>query len=313
MNYQKHMKKTLLIFSTLCFLYSPALSQEAGETPKNTKQQKTNHLLGAPVNVGASSNVVIPKGVLLISPNYSIREKYSSSGPGNKQTPNVDSSIFITKIRYGLADRVELRINVPYTTFTSHAPKNGPVYNRDGFGDINIMGAYQITAQKFGDPVTTIATLGVGLPTAEKGKSTSVIPGNASWSGIAKTGIRKDFNQTHRLETELSYTLYMNEGNLDTKKGDVLMLNSQYRYMTQHNFDIGIENIIEKTFSSEVKGRNQKDDSFSCYVGPSVNVSIPVVDMWVGAGVFAGVVNDNRQRKPVEDYRVDFKVGKFFF
>lgn len=310
-------KLTLTALAVCCFsIHAQAQSQVPGaDDPASApapKQQakKMNPLLGPPVNIGMGGGGILPKGILLTAINLSIREKHSSVGPGNQDAPHVDQQIYLAKIRYGLTDRIEINTVIPYS-FTDRHQADGSKFHMDGFGDVAVGASYQLLGEKFGDPLSVAASVALLLPTGEYGYRSA--PGNGSWGNMVKLGAKKDINATHRFETEIAYTTLYTNGNRNIRKGDAFAWNSQYRYMTSHNFDLGLESMVEKNFGSRKEGQYQPDSSVDWYFGPSTNIAIPSLNMWFGAGVFAGLAHDYETRKQVEDFRIEFKLGKLWF
>ena len=316
MSIVKILRKLTLTALAVCCLSIQAQAQSTDDpasNPEPPKQQakKMNPLLGPPVNIGMGGGGILPKGVLLTAINMSLREKHNTSvGPGDRSAPKVDQQLYLAKIRYGLTDRIEINTVIPYSFTDRHQP-DGTKFHMDGFGDVVVGASYQILGEKFGDAVTMATTVAAILPTGETGYRSA--PGNGSWGSAVKFGVKKDINATHRFESEVAYNKIFDEGNQNIQKGDSFAWNSQYRYMTSHNFDFGLENMVEKTFGSSKNGKYQADSGVDWYAGPSVNIAIPSLNMWFGAGVFAGLAHDYETRKQVEDCRIEFKLGKLWF
>ena len=80
-------------------------------------------------------------------------------------------------------------------------------------------------------------------------------------------------------------------------------------------FDIGLESVLTKTESSDK--RLPTGDHINTYsgttewvVGPSINLAIEPLKMWVGVGAFFPVMQEAKSSTKMEDVRWEFKIAK---
>lgn len=270
--------------------------------------EKPSPLLGAPVNTAISGGSVLPNGMLLTAVNASFRDKTDQiKGEGS---PDVFSQIWLLKVRYGLTDRFEI------STVGSYINNKRDGMNPEhieGMGDQSLGFTYAILSERQGDPLWLSFGAAALLPTGQSGDNH--LPGNEAWGGRASISLTKFFTPQWKGDMDFIAQGPFERGNQNVKRGNEYQWNAQVRYMfVDPQVDVGIESAYSKTESGDkrVGSRtfNNHAGTTEWVVGPSVNLAISPLNMWVGAGAFFPVLQEADGPAKMENVRWEFKIGK---
>lgn len=298
----------LLTVTILLSLFAFVQTAAAEEVVKKGKRAKS--LIGTPVNVNLASSGTLPKGVALTMLNTSFSDKSRSKKGGKGDT---FSQVWLGKIRYGLTNYWELGVVVPYINnerrnYGGKGPKH-----IEGISDTTLQLTWSPYNQHQNEPLNLSFGAAVLLPTGQGGKNH--LSGSGAWGGRAVAAVGKFLTPNFRMDTEVVWTGPFERGNQKVKRGNQYMWNSQARYLFDR-IDVGVESSLVKQESGDKRfdtgTRNMRNGYSEWYIGPSVNVAVDSLALWVGAGVFFPVYQDVRGPSAVDDMRFDFKIGKLW-
>ncbi|GKX55346.1 hypothetical protein SOASR030_14580 [Leminorella grimontii] len=271
-------------------------------------QERPSPLLGAPVNTAISGAQVLPDGMLLTAVNASFRDKtHQVEGKGN---PDVFSQIWLLKVRYGLTDRLEISTVGSYVNNRRDGMSPEHI---EGMGDQSLGFSYALLSQRQGDPFWLTFGAAALLPTGQSGDNH--LPGNEAWGGRASIHLTKLFTPQWKGDMDFVMQGPFERGNQNVKRGNEYQWNMQLRYMfVDPQVDVGIESAFSKTESGDrrVGSRtfNNHAGTTEWVIGPSANVAIDPLNMWIGAGAFFPVLQDADGPAKMEEVRWEFKIGK---
>ena len=317
-----HIRLVFILFILAACIISPQTvpAAEAEKAPQ-TQSARSKNIFGPPVNVNISGPGTVPEGVLYTAINASFADKVRNTrnARGDRGRPSdTFQQLWLLKLRYGITDYLEIVSVTPYVNqrITNPEPKRySTIY---GLMDSTLYFALAPWQERRGDPFTASISAGVWLPVGAWGRDNPPGYGVAGFRGQAAVG--KWLNKDIKIETEgvWSSTRFAS-GNQDVRLGDQFQWNSQIRYLFNY-FDIGLESTLiwqlnshrERTTSRYASG-DMRNSSTEWFVGPSVNVAIEPLDMWVGLGAFFAAMQrfQGVQRK-VENVRFEFKIGKLW-
>lgn len=305
------MKKRILSPILLLALLTVFAAAAAAEGEKEGQSKRPRSLLGTPVNINIAGGGSLPKGTALTMINASFADK-SSSEKGYKGH-GMFSQSWLLKIRYGITNHFEIATTVPYINNKRYGNNAAGANYTEGFSDPVLQVAIAPWNQHQGDPFSASLTLGVLFPMGTQGKNH--LPGVGAWGGRAAVGLAKWLNQDIKLDTELVWSGPFERGNQKVKRGDQYQWNVNARYLFTY-WDVGLESTLiiqesgDRRFPTGKQGlRNGYKEWF---VGPSVNVAIAPLDMWVGVGAFFAVMQDYKGPAATEDARFEIKIGKIW-
>lgn len=299
------MKRAFLCFFCCCALC--LLAPDAFAEPERSRPGKrARSLLGTPVNAALAGAGTIPEGVFLTMLNASFADKTHSKKGGG---PKTFSQVWLFKQRYGVTNRLELGVVVPYINNKRRGLANGPEH-MEGLGDVTLQMTLAPCNVHQGDPLNLSFGLAALLPTGLYGKNH--IPGNGVWGGrfVAAAGWWP--TRDAYLSTEAVWSTPFDRGNQKVRRGGEFQWNAFARYLFD-NFDIALESNLkhvesgDKRFDSGL--RNLKNGYTEWFVGPSTNIAFDSLGMWIGAGVFFPIVQDVKGPAMVENARFDLKLG----
>ncbi len=301
---------TALMFCAPCsFAQDPAMQSSADDSAK-PKSTRAKMLTGTPVNVNIAGGGSLPKGKLLTIYNSSFADK--TSREDGYRGPKVFSQTHILKLRYGLTNHWELSSVGGYANNERRGGNPSPRHI-EGMLDQSLGLTYSPFQFHQGDKFALSFTGAVTTPTGQYGKNH--LPGGGVWGGRLAAGVATFLTKDIRFDTEAVWIMPFERGNQDVKRGDQYQWNTQLRYLFD-KVDIGLESTLIHTESGDknINGRNvnMKNGITEWYVGPSVNLAIDSLDMWVGVGAFFPVVQDVKGPNIVEDVRYEFKIAKMW-
>jgi hypothetical protein len=316
------MKYLSLTAIALLFAFSPvahadekeqqSLKEKAATTATNQGAKGPSKLLGAPVNIGMGGGAVLPQGRAITALNTSLRDKTHAVNGGDK-APDVFSQIWLLKLRYGLTDRLEIT-TVP--SYVHNRRDNASPKYIEGYGDQTLGLSYAIFSERAGDPLWLAISPSVILPTGQRGDSH--LPGAGVFGGRVAVGLTKSFTQNIKGDMDFVWQGVFERGNQDVKSGNHYIWNAQARYMfSALPVDVGIESMLVKIESGDKQFpggaiRNLGNGSIEWSVGPSFNVAIEPLGMWLGFGAFVPLYRDADGPTKMENIRYEFKIAKFW-
>ncbi len=273
--------------------------------PKSTRAKM---LTGTPVNVNIAGGGSLPAGKLLMAYNSTFADK-TTAKKGYKG-PNVFSQTHLLKLRYGLTNHWEINSTGGYVNNERRSSMVSPRHI-EGMLDQSLGFTYAPLQLHQGDKVAVSFSAAITTPTGQGGDNH--LPGGGVWGGRLGTGIATFLTKDIRFDTEAVWIMPFERGNQNVKRGDQYQWNTQFRYLFDR-VDIGLESTLIHTESSDrhTNGHNvnMKNGITEWHVGPSMNVALDSLGMWVGVGVFFPVVQDTKGPSVVEDVRYDFKIAK---
>lgn len=305
------MRKQLVFlpfFLALLLAFATA-AMAAEDAPAQKKRPRS--LFGAPVNVNIAGGGSLPKGTALTMINASFADKSSDKeGYGGH---GMFSQSWLLKIRYGVTNHFEIATTVPYITNKRYGDNAAGANYTQGFSDPVVQMTIAPWNQHQGDPVSAGVTLGLLLPLGTQGKNH--LPGVGAWGGRAAAGVGKWVTKDIKLDTEVVWSGPFERGNQKVKRGDQFQWNVNARYLFTY-WDIGLESTLIHQESGDRRlptGKTGLRNGYTeWFVGPSVNVAIEPLDMWVGVGAFFAVLQDYKGPSPAEDARFELKIGKIW-
>ena len=122
-------------FACLCVIlaaFSFAPPAFADDAPKERKRARS--LIGTPVNVNTAGAGSLPKGMALTMINASFSDK-SRAKRGGGSRADVFQQTWLYKMRYGITDRFEAAVTVPWVHMTNSNRPAGTRKHVEGFGD----------------------------------------------------------------------------------------------------------------------------------------------------------------------------------
>jgi hypothetical protein len=277
--------------------------------PAAAEERKSPLLLaGPPVNVNLSAAGTLPKGMFFNALNVSFADKTHSEN--GSTGPEVSSRAWLLKLRYGLTDNLEFAAITPYIELERSHPTPHPK-RISGVGD-QIIGLSLSTHNiRQRDPFSLHFTAAAALPTG--GDHANNPPGNGVWGWRLGAALGLFPMPDLRFDTELVWTGPFERGNQDVRRGQNYQWNAQVRRLFRH-FDLALESSVvrqdsgnRRTPGGTVDLRNGYTEWF---VGPSANVAIDALGLWMGAGIFFPVSRHFDGPNRSEKYRLDFKIGK---
>lgn len=301
-------KQTIKVLAaTLAFGLAAGWAVAAENAPQG---KKMGGMSGTSVSTPISGGGIVPKGKLLTVFNTSYRNKYNIIDGGESDARTLVNELYLLKIRYSPLDRLEL-ILVP-----GYINNNLNMFNQlgesdvAGWTDFNLGTTYMFLSERFGDPVSMAVSLGLNLPTGQSGDSHP--PGGGAWGWNTKIGLTKIFQPTVRLDWDLGFTQFLEEGNQNVEKGYSIGSNLSAHYVINDNFDVGLEFMYNLTDAGERNGKDMNNGTSELYAGPAMNFVLPKLNMWMGVGMYFPVYRDADSPTAFEDYRIDFKLGKMW-
>lgn len=306
--------KLCLLFcgAMLLALSTPGLAAEeavtAQEKPK-VQSTRAKALFGAPVNVNIAGGGSLPKGTALTMINTSLANKQRSER--GYAGSDIFSQVWLLKMRYGITNHLEIATTLPYINNDRDTQAVGPKHI-EGFADQVVQFTFAPWNQHQGDSFSAGLTAGVLIPTGTWGKNH--VPGVGVWGGRLAAGIGKFVTRNIKLDTELVWSGAFERGNQKVKRGDQFQWNTNMRYLFDY-VDFGIESTLVYQDSGDKKlpdgsTMGLRNGYTEWFIGPSMNVAIAPLDMWVGVGMFFPVLQDVKGPAVLEDVRFEFKVGK---
>ena len=291
----------------------------AEETPQ--KSTRARSLLGTPVNVNTAGSGSLPKGMALTMINASFSDKTRSMrGGGNRA--DVFQQSWLLKIRYGITERFEVATTVPWVHMTnSDRPAGGRRYV-EGFGDSVVQFTVAPLQQHQGDPFALSFTGGILFPTGQTGPGH--LPGNNAWGGRVATAVGGFIGKNVKVDTEGVWSGPFERGNQNVERGDQWQWNTNLRYLWDW-IDVGFESslVVQESGNKKIDGAQLADGTWQkgwttntrngyteWFVGPSTNVAVDSLGMWLGVGAFFPVLRDYKGPAKVENARFEFKLGK---
>lgn len=304
----KHWSLGAMIVSGLMAGQALAADQSEISVTQPEKSEKMSPLSGTPVNSAISGGGIVPKGMLLTALNFSYRDKdhiVNNAGLGARTS---QQELYLLKLRYGLADRVELLFVPGYVSNHRDAYRTQKADHVDGPTDFAFGGTYTPLSQRLGDPFSLGLSLVVNMPTGKDGPE--YLPGGGAWSYGAKVGITKVWHPNHRIDWDLGFTQPTETGNQGVRKGTAITMTGSYHYVFNPYFDVGLEFTLENSKAWERNGVSMNNKYTEMYVGPAINFCIPEWNLWMGAGVFVPVIRDYDIPTASDNIRIELKLGK---
>ncbi|MDR2696174.1 MAG: transporter [Deltaproteobacteria bacterium] len=308
----------LLMFILAACGISPQPAPAAEEEQSARKQSTRSRMIfGPPVNVNIAGPGSMPEGVLLTGINTSFANKITPVGNAGSRASDVFGQQWLLKLRYGITDYLEIWSTIPYINNRRTNPEPNPQYIY-GVADSVLALTLCPWHERRGDPLTASASAGVLLPVAAWGKDHMPGMGVMAFRGQAAVG--KFLTKDIKIETEGLWITRFARGNQNVRLGDQFQWNSQIRYLF-NSFDIGLESSLVSQTASDREARgnvsSMRNGYTEWFVGPSVNVAIEPLSMWVGLGAFFPVLYSlhDERRAPaakMENVRVEFKIGKLW-
>ena len=302
---------SMLILAAYIILPQAAQAAEEEKTPQ-AKSTRSRVIVGVPVNVNIAGPGSMPEGVLYTGLNASFADKITPTG--STKGSDVFSQAWLLKVRYGITDYLEIWSTTPYLNMrrTNPEPARPVIY---GIADSVLCLTLAPWQERRGDPFTASGSVGIWLPVGAWGKDNPPGYGTTGFRGQAAIGkfVTKDL----KIETEGVWNTRFARGNQDVRLGDQFQWNSQIRYLFDY-FDIGVESTLiwqttsyrEKT-SQAGRSMDLRNGYTEWLVGPSVNVALEPLGMWVGVGAFFPVMQSYQSDgAKVENVRLEFKIAK---
>ncbi len=308
------MRHLLSLALTACILLGSALA--AGAEDSLFAHDNPSPLLGGPVNTTIAGGAILPKGKLLTAINASFRDKTRTVN-GNKSANPSDtySQTWLLKIRYGLFDRMEMSIVVPYmNNDIAHQS-----WRSEGLGDATVGTSLAVLSERAGDPFWLTLSLGISLPTGDEHLTGQGATGGRlalSWAKDLSKNILAAGDLIWEMPFSSGYEPYGGSGydNFSSvERGNKYTINGHIRYRFNY-FDLGLESTFEKTESSDGHLRDggwtsMYNGTTEWVLGPSLNVAFDSINTWLGVGVFFPIYQDADTDTKLETVRWEFKVG----
>ena len=266
-------------------------------------------LAGPPVNVNLSAAGTLPKGMFFSALNVSFADKHHSEN--GSAGPEVSSRVWLLKLRYGLTDNLEFAAITPYIELERSHPTPHPK-RISGIGD-QIVGLSLSTHNiRQRDPFSLHFTAAASLPTG--GDQADNPPGNGVWGWRLGAALGLFPTPDIRFDTEFVWTGPFERGNQKVRRGQNYQWNAQLRRLF-HNFDIALESSVVRQDSGNRRtpagtSIDLRNGYTEWFVGPSANLAIDSLGLWMGAGIFFPVSRHFDGPNQSEKYRLDFKIGK---
>ncbi len=298
------MKRLNLLSLIICFVSMNSMGAEIMDKPSPPSK-----LLGAPVNTAISGGALLPQGMLLTAVNSSFRDKDDQTkGSGS---PDIYSQIWLLKIRYGFTDRLE---GVTVGSYINNRRDNMSPEHIEGLGDQSVGLSYALLSQRAGAPFWLTVGGAVLLPTGQDGDNH--LPGNGAWGARASVSLTTFFTPNIKGDMDFIFQGPFERGNQEVKRGNEFQWNTQLRYMcSEMPWDIG----VESTYSHNDSGTrelstghviNNHSGTTEWAIGPSFNVAIDSINVWLGFGSFFPVMQEAKSATKMENVRWEFKIGK---
>jgi hypothetical protein len=115
------------------------------------------------------------------------------------------------------------------------------------------------------------------------------------------------------VDTELIWNGPFERGNQEVRNGQSFQWNAQIRQAFSR-FDIALEsNFIRQLSANRATSSGQvnlREGYSQWFVGPSANLAVDALGIWVGVGAFFPVYRHFDGPSPSERYRLEFKIAK---